>query len=57
VEFISLYNKYFTGLDRIYIRQNTKGVWIETQYLQKDAAEALAEKLKVDNLLWEMVVE
>lgn len=57
VEFNTLYQKYFTGTGRIYLKSNDKGIWLETQYLSKEAAQVLADKLKQDNLLYEMVVE
>jgi N-acetylmuramoyl-L-alanine amidase CwlA len=59
IELNSLWNRYFTGLDieRWYLKSNEKGVWIETQYMPKDKAQALADRLKADNLLWELVEE
>lgn len=57
VEFNALYQRYFTGVGRIYLQNNINGICIETQYLSKDAAERLAERLKQDNLLWELVEE
>lgn len=59
IELTELYNKYFSGLDieRWYLKSNEKGAWIETQYMDKDKAYVLAERLKTDNLLWELKEE
>jgi N-acetylmuramoyl-L-alanine amidase len=59
IELNSLWNKYFYGLgiERWYLRTNAKGAWIETQYMDRDKAQILADRLKVDNLLWELKEE
>jgi hypothetical protein len=57
VELNAIYKKYFSSLDRWYLRRNEKGIWVETQYLSKDEAEVLADKLKADGLLWKLVEE
>lgn len=59
IELTELYNKYFSGLDieRWYLKSNENGAWIETQYMDKDKAHVLAERLKTDNLLWKLKEE
>jgi N-acetylmuramoyl-L-alanine amidase len=57
IELNALKAKYFADLERIYLKTNEKGAWIETQYLPKEAAEDLSAKLKADNILWELVEE
>jgi N-acetylmuramoyl-L-alanine amidase CwlA len=59
IELNSLWNKYFFDLDieRWYLKSNEKGAWIETQYMDKDKAQILAERLRTENLLWELVEE
>ena len=54
VEINNIIKKYFGGLDRIYIRRNDKGIWIETQYLSYDLGMNITAKLKEDNLLWNL---
>lgn len=59
VELNALWAKYFEGLNitRWYLDSNEKGAWIETQYMDKDKAQILADRLKFDNMLWELVEE
>jgi hypothetical protein len=59
VELNAIWYKYFTGLsiDRWYAKSNEKGIWIETQYMTKENAQALADRLSKDNLLWKLVEE
>jgi N-acetylmuramoyl-L-alanine amidase len=59
IELISLWNKYFydLGIERIYLETNEKGTWLETQYMDKGKAQMLADRLKADNLLWELKEE
>lgn len=54
VEILSVYNEYFKdfGIERLYLRHNEKGIWIETQYIPKEKAEELAKLLKFDQILW-----
>jgi N-acetylmuramoyl-L-alanine amidase len=57
IEINSLKSKYFSDLERIYMKSNPTGMWIETQYLSKEAALALADLLNKDNLLYQLVEE
>lgn len=56
VEIISILNKYFNDIpkDRIWMKHDTKGQWIITQWYNKDACDKLAQKLKQDSLLWKI---
>lgn len=40
-------NYYFHDIDRIYIRHNSVGVWMETQYLSKEKCEELKSRLGI----------
>lgn len=59
LELNGLWYKYFAnlGIDRWYIKSNAKGLWIETQYMTQQNAQILADKLKVDGLLYQLVSE
>jgi N-acetylmuramoyl-L-alanine amidase len=57
IELNALETKYFAALERIYMKSNATGMWIETQYLSKEAAQTLADLLKQDNLLYQLVEE
>lgn len=48
---------YFPGLDRVFIKHNPTGFWAETQYVTKEVADTIANKLKADNLLYRVVTE
>lgn len=57
IELFDVINRYFKDLQRIYMKSNATGMWIETQYLPKESAYALGDVLKNDNLLWSVVEE
>jgi N-acetylmuramoyl-L-alanine amidase len=59
VELNGLFKKYFDGLnvERWYVRSNSSGIWFETQYLTKENAEILANRLNADGLLNKLVEE
>jgi N-acetylmuramoyl-L-alanine amidase CwlA len=57
VEINSILKKYFDGLERVYIKQNQTGIWIESQYISKELAQIIADKLSDDELLWKLVEE
>lgn len=42
--------KYFYDIDRVYIRSNSVGIWIETQYLSKE--KCLELKTRLGNLFY-----
>lgn len=50
----ALKTKYFNDIERVYIRSDVKGLWIETQYLTQEKAQEIATRLKTDNLLCEI---
>lgn len=49
-------DKYFSGV-KTYVRYNTKGIWLESQYVPKEKAYKIHELLKADNLHYEVVEE
>lgn len=59
VELNTLWYKYFTGLgvERWYVKSNEKGLWLYSQYMSKENAQTLADRLKKDGLLYQLVSE
>lgn len=54
VEINAIIKKYFSELDRLYVRSNDTGIWIETQNMPEDKANSIAQSLKSDNLFWSL---
>ena len=54
VEINAIIKKYFSGLDRLYVRSNDTGIWIETQNMSEEKANSIAQSLKDDNLFWSL---
>lgn len=50
IEWNGFKSKYFNDIDRMYIKSNEKGIWVETQYLSKEKCEELKKRL--GNLFW-----
>ncbi|MEG0774818.1 N-acetylmuramoyl-L-alanine amidase [Clostridium sp.] len=55
LEINGLIKKCFMDIDRIYVKSDAKGLWIETQYLAKEKAMVLKDRL--DNLFYSVVEE
>ena len=49
-EINAIKTKYFNDIDRLYIKFNTKGIWIETQYLTAEKAQEI--KARLGNLFY-----
>jgi N-acetylmuramoyl-L-alanine amidase len=57
IEIVSIIQKYFPEAQRLYLKNNSKGIWIETQYFDRTTAEKVANRLKADNLFWDLIVD
>ena len=57
VEIVNIIQKYFPEAQRLYLKDNEKGIWIETQYFDRITVEKVANRLKADNLFWDLIVE
>lgn len=52
----AIQDKYFYSI-KTYVMFNSKGIWLESQYLERDKAYEIHELLKVDNLHYNVVEE
>lgn len=57
IEIVSIIQKYFPEAQRLYLKKNSKGIWVETQYFDRTTAEKVAIRLKADNLFWDLIVD